>query len=134
MLAPWNDGAAKSASVDFVARVTQEGGPEYVRPAERIATFDNDGTLWCEQPVQVQIFFARVRLEELAVEDPSMRERQPFKALDAVYQIIAFRAFYPGEAVIVALLLAFVPYLLLRGHVARVAVWWMRRARPGEAR
>ena len=53
----WNDGAAKSAIVDFVARVTQEGGPDFVPPAERIATFDNDGTLWCEQPVQVQVFF-----------------------------------------------------------------------------
>ena len=57
MLASWNDGAAKSAIVDFVARVTTEGGRDYVPPAERIATFDNDGTLWCEQPVQVQVFF-----------------------------------------------------------------------------
>ena len=54
MLASWNDGAARSAIVDFVARVTKEGGKEYVPPSERIATFDNDGTLWCEQPVQVQ--------------------------------------------------------------------------------
>ena len=49
-LPSWNDGAAKSAILDFVARVTKEGGPDYVRPAERIGTFDNDGTLWCEQP------------------------------------------------------------------------------------
>jgi hypothetical protein len=79
-LPSWNDGAARAAILDFVARVTQEGGPDYVRPAERIATFDNDGTLWCEQPMQVQIFFAFDRLEALAAKDPSMKERQPFKA------------------------------------------------------
>ena len=59
VLPSWNDGAAKSAIVDFVARVTKEGGPDFVPPAERIATFDNDGTLWCEQPMQVQVFFLR---------------------------------------------------------------------------
>jgi hypothetical protein len=79
-LPSWNDGAAKAAILDFVAGVTKEGGPDFVRPAERIATFDNDGTLWCEQPMQVQVFFAQDRLEALAAEDPGMKERQPFKA------------------------------------------------------
>lgn len=79
-LASWEDGPIKKAILDFVTRVTKEGGPDYVRPAERIATFDNDGTLWCEQPLQVQIFFAFDRLDALAKRDPSMRERQPFKA------------------------------------------------------
>ena len=81
MLASWNDGAAKSAILDFVARVTKEGGRDYVPPAERIATFDNDGTLWCEQPVQVQVFFLTDRVKQLAAKDPSLSERQPFKAL-----------------------------------------------------
>src|SRR5262245_42634090 len=80
-LPSWNDGAAKAAILDFVARVTEEGGKDYVRPAERIATFDNDGTLWCEQPLQVQLFFLIDRVKELAGKDPSMQERQPFKAL-----------------------------------------------------
>jgi len=80
LLPSWNDGAAKSAILDFVARVTNEGGPDYVRPAERIATFDNDGTLWCEQPFQVQVFFLIDRVKELAADDPSIKERQPFKA------------------------------------------------------
>jgi hypothetical protein len=80
-LPSWNDSAAKSAILDFVARVTNEGGPDYVRPAERIATFDNDGTLWCEQPVQVQVFFLIDRVKALAAKDPSLKERQPFKAL-----------------------------------------------------
>jgi phosphoserine phosphatase len=80
-LTSWNHGAAKSAIMDFVARVTKEGGPEYVRPAERIATFDNDGTLWCEFPLQVQVFFLIDRVKELAARDSAMGQRQPFKAL-----------------------------------------------------
>jgi phosphoserine phosphatase len=79
-LPSWNDGPARSAILDFVARVTAEGGPDYVPPPERIATFDNDGTLWCEQPLQNQFFFAFDRLEDLATKDPTLRERQPFKA------------------------------------------------------
>src|SRR5262245_3729104 len=71
-LPSWNNGAAKSAILDFVGRVTNAGGAEFVRPAERIAVFDNDGTLWCEQPMQVQLFFAQDRLEELAEKDHSM--------------------------------------------------------------
>jgi phosphoglycolate phosphatase-like HAD superfamily hydrolase len=80
-LPSWNDGAAKSAILDFVARVTNEGGPDFVPPPERIAVFDNDGTLWCEQPIQVQLFFLIDRVNELAAKDPSLKERQPYKAL-----------------------------------------------------
>ena len=50
-LTSWNDGAAKSAIIDFVTKVTTARGPDFVPPAERIATFDNDGTLWCEKPM-----------------------------------------------------------------------------------
>lgn len=78
-LSSWNDGATKSAILDFVARVTKEGGPDFVAQPERIATFDNDGTLWCEQPLQVQFFFGHERLKQLAEKDPSLKERQPFK-------------------------------------------------------
>jgi phosphoserine phosphatase len=77
----WNDGAAKSAIVDFIARVTKQGGAEYVPPAERVAVFDNDGTLWCEQPIQVQIFFLIDRAKELAAKDPALKERPAFRAL-----------------------------------------------------
>jgi phosphoglycolate phosphatase-like HAD superfamily hydrolase len=80
-LRSWNDCAARSAILDFVARVTKQGGAEFVPPEERIATFDNDGTLMCERPLQVQIFFLFNRVEELAAKDPSMKGRQPFKAL-----------------------------------------------------
>ena len=79
-LASWNEGPARSAIIDFVARVTKEGGKDYVRPAERIATFDNDGTLWNEQPLQVQVFFLADRIKQLAAKDPSIVGRQPFKA------------------------------------------------------
>lgn len=80
VLPSWNEGPAKASITDFVARVTQEGGPDFVRPAERIATFDNDGTLWCEQPMPSQVFFAQDRLVALAAQDPALKERQPFKA------------------------------------------------------
>ena len=80
-LPSWNDSAAKSAILDFVARVTKQGGTEFVPPAGRIATFDNDGTLWCEQPLQIQFFFAFDRVRQLSGKDPTMSERQPFKAV-----------------------------------------------------
>ncbi|MGI9400031.1 MAG: haloacid dehalogenase-like hydrolase, partial [Rhizobiaceae bacterium] len=58
VLPSWNDGKSKSSIIDFVTAVTTEGGPDYVAPADRIATFDNDGNLWGEQPVYVQLAFA----------------------------------------------------------------------------
>jgi hypothetical protein len=81
ILPSWNDGAAKSAIVDFVARVTRDGGADYLPPAERVATFDNDGTLWCEQPFQVQVYFLIDRVKALAASDPAVAQRQPFKAV-----------------------------------------------------
>ena len=81
LLPSWNDSTAKSAILDFVAGVTKQGGAEFVPPAARIATFDNDGTLWCEQPLQTQFFFAFDRVKQLSSKDPTMRERQPFKAV-----------------------------------------------------
>jgi hypothetical protein len=80
-LPSWNDGAAKSAILDLVARVTKPGGPEFVPRGERFATFDNDGTLSCEQPLQIQFFFAFDRVKELSAKDPTMAQRQPFKAV-----------------------------------------------------
>ena len=80
-LPSWNDGSAKKAVVDFVARVTTEGGPDFVAPAERIATFDNDGTLWAEQPIYFQLQFALDRVKALAPQHPEWKDKQPFKAL-----------------------------------------------------
>ena len=63
-LSSWNDGAAKSAIIDFVTKVTTPNGPDFVLPAERVATFDNDGTLWCEKPMYIQLDFVLRRWVE----------------------------------------------------------------------
>jgi phosphoglycolate phosphatase-like HAD superfamily hydrolase len=80
-LASWNDGPAKKAIMEFVAAVTDENGKDYVAPAERIATFDNDGTLWVESPMYTQVLFAFERVKELAPQHPEWKTTQPFKAL-----------------------------------------------------
>src|SRR5438128_2723745 len=72
-LPSWNDGPTKQAIVEFVIKVTNEGGREFVPPAERIATFDNDGTLWAEQPVYFQLLFAIDRVKALAPEHPEWK-------------------------------------------------------------
>jgi phosphoglycolate phosphatase-like HAD superfamily hydrolase len=79
-LASWNDGPTKSAIVDFTDRVTTDGSPDYVEPQARIAVFDNDGTLWCEKPMYIQLDFLIRRFAEQADADPSLRDRQPYKA------------------------------------------------------
>jgi phosphoserine phosphatase len=79
-LQSWNDTATRSAIVEFVERVTSEGGPDYVPPSERIAVFDNDGTLWCEKPMPIELGFILRRLAEMAEADPSLRDKQPWKA------------------------------------------------------
>src|SRR6266699_275069 len=80
-LASWNDGAVKKSIVDFVAKVTKEGSPDFVPAAERIATFDNDGTLWCEKPMPIQLFFALDRVKELAPQHPEWKDKEPFASL-----------------------------------------------------
>lgn len=80
-LESWNDGATRAAIVEYVARVTTEGGPDYVAPSDRIATFDNDGTLWCEKPTYLQAFFILSRLKEQAASDPELAENDVVKAL-----------------------------------------------------
>jgi haloacid dehalogenase-like hydrolase len=79
-LPSWNDGPARQAIVAFVERVTKEGGPDFVPPAERIAVFDNDGTLWSEQPMYVQLAFALDRVKALAPEHPEWKTKEPFAA------------------------------------------------------
>src|SRR5512136_2778893 len=80
-LPSWNDGPAKSSILDFVAKVTKEGSPDFVPPAERIATFDNDGTLWCEQPMYFQLLFALDRVKALAPQHPEWKDKEPFASL-----------------------------------------------------
>ena len=80
-LSAWRDGAPKQAILDFVARVTTAGHPDFVPAADRIAVFDNDGTLWVEQPLPVQAYFVVDRIRALAPQHPEWRDRQPFKAV-----------------------------------------------------
>ncbi len=80
-LPSWNDGKTKQAIVQFVVAVTQQRGPKYVPPEERIATFDNDGTLWSEQPMYFQLSFALDRVKALAPQHPEWKDKQPFKSL-----------------------------------------------------
>lgn len=79
-LPSWNDGPVKRSLTAFVARVTKTGGPDFVPPAERIAVFDNDGTLWAEQPMYVQLAFGLERVKALAPRHPEWKDTQPFKA------------------------------------------------------
>jgi len=80
-LLSWNGGPVKTAIVAFVQRVTRKGGPDYVAPADRIATFDNDGTLWAEQPIYFQFQFALDRVKALTPSHPEWKTKQPFKAV-----------------------------------------------------
>ena len=80
-LPSWNEGAAKAAIVEFVGRVTKEGGADFVKPAERIATFDNDGTLWAEQPLYFQFLFAIDRVKALAPQHSEWKDQEPFASL-----------------------------------------------------
>ena len=80
-LPSWNDGATKKSITDFVARTTTPGSMEFVPTAERIATFDNDGTLWCEHPMYFQVAFAMDRVKTLAPKHPEWKDKEPFKAL-----------------------------------------------------
>jgi phosphoglycolate phosphatase-like HAD superfamily hydrolase len=80
-LPSWNDGPAKQAIVEFVRATTETGGPKFVAPEARIATFDNDGTLWVEQPIYTQATFAFDRVVALAPSHPEWKDQQPYKAI-----------------------------------------------------
>lgn len=80
-LPSWNDGPAKQSIINFVEKVTKPGSPDFVPVSERIATFDNDGTLWCEQPVPVQLYFALDRVKALAPQHPEWNTTEPFASL-----------------------------------------------------
>ncbi len=103
LLPSWNDGPSKKAILAFVAKVTKQGGRDFVPVAERIAVFDNDGTLWSEQPVYFQFAFALDRVRALAGKHPEWKERQPFKA---VLEDDLKTALAGGEKALVELMMA----------------------------
>ena len=80
-LPSWNDRAVKKSIIDFVGRVTKSGGPEFVPADQRSATFDNDGTLWAEKPLPNEVFFVVARVRALIAKDPTLKDKQPFKAV-----------------------------------------------------
>jgi hypothetical protein len=80
-LPSWNDTGPRRAIVSFVERVVKNGGPDFVPPAERIAVFDNDGTLWCEQPMYVQLAFALDRVKTLSPQHPEWKTTEPFASI-----------------------------------------------------
>jgi phosphoserine phosphatase len=80
-LSSWNDGKAKQSIIEFVAKVTTKGAPDFVPPPERIAVFDNDGTLWPEQPMYFQLFFAIDLVKALAPKHPEWKDKEPFASL-----------------------------------------------------
>lgn len=80
-LPSWNDGTSKKAIVTFVSKVTKTDSPDFVPVAERVATFDNDGTLWAEQPMYFQLLFALDRVKALASQHPEWKDKEPFASL-----------------------------------------------------
>lgn len=95
-LSLWNDGFTKQAILDYVDQVTQPGSPDFVPVADRIAVFDNDGTLWCEKPAYIQLYFAIQRLKDLAEIDPALLEQPGYKAAMAG-DLAYFASIYPGN-------------------------------------
>src|SRR5215217_8491981 len=79
-LPSWREGTSKQAILEFVERTTTDGSPDLVPPPERVAVFDNDGTLWCEKPMPIQLDFILRRLVAMAEAEPTLRDRQPWKA------------------------------------------------------
>src|SRR5438552_13469021 len=80
-LASWNDGAAKQAIVEFVKATTTQGNPQFVPPEARIATFDQDGTLWVEHPLYTQVLYCLERVPALAAKKPELKQVEPFKTV-----------------------------------------------------
>jgi phosphoglycolate phosphatase-like HAD superfamily hydrolase len=126
-LPSWNDGLAKQAIVDFVNRVTSEDGPDFVPPPQRIAVFDNDGTLWSEQPVYFQFAFVVDRVQALAPDHPEWKEQQPFKA---VVEGDVKTALAGGEKSIGALLAATHAGMTTDEFEAAVAEWTKSARHP----
>ncbi len=140
MLEGWNDGVAKSAIVDFVARVSADG-PDHVVPEQRIAVFDNDGTLWCEKPAYIQLDFIVRRLAEKAAADPSLAQRQPYLAAssgDLGWFGAAITQHYQGDDtelnVLAGAVLSLHESMTVEAHAALVNAFFAQARHPTLAR
>jgi len=113
LLASWNDTATRQAIVEFVSAVTDEASADFIAPDERIAVFDNDGTLWPEKPIPIQLDFTIRRFGQIADEDPKLRDQQPYKAAyshDFGWMNQAMVKHYHGDDSDLGLLLKAVPH------------------------
>ena len=130
-LASWSDTAARQALVAFVERVTRAGAPDFVPAAERIAVFDNDGTLWAEQPVYFQALFACDRVRALAPQHPEWRDQEPYASI--LGGDVA-RAFAGGEHALVELIMATHAGLTSEEFAGIVADWIATARHPTSGR
>lgn len=126
-LPSWNEGPSRTAIVSFVERTTTAGAPDYVPEAERIAVFDNDGTLWSEQPLYFQLLFALDRVKTMAAEHPEWRTTEPFRAIleDDREALAAF-----GEHEIVEIVMATHAGLTTDEFAAAVEEWTVTARHP----
>jgi len=137
-LSSWNDGPTRSAITDFVARVTEEGGPNYVESAARVAVFDNDGTLWTEKPLVIQLDFTIRRFRQLAENDRVLRTQQPYQAAyegDLDWMDAAMVKHYRGDDSDLKLLMGAVPRafesLTVEDYDRRVKEFFDQADNPG---
>jgi phosphoserine phosphatase len=104
-LPSWNDGAAKQAIVDFVRATTDQGSPKFVPPEDRVATFDQDGTLWVEHPIYSQVVYCLDRVPAVVEQKPELKKIEPFKTvLSGDREAIAKLSLHDLEAILVATL------------------------------
>jgi phosphoglycolate phosphatase-like HAD superfamily hydrolase len=136
MLESWTDGPTKSAVVDFVARVTAQG-PDYVAPEARVAVFDNDGTLWCEKPMYIQLDFIIRRLAERAAADETLAGQQPYQAAvanDLQWFGGAITKHYQGDdtdlKVLAGAVMSLHEAMNVEDHAARVSAFFAEAKHP----
>ena len=130
-LPSWNDGAAKSAVTSFVERVTNENGSDFIPESERIATFDNDGCLWAEQPMYFQAFFIFDRIKALAQDRPEWKTQEPFAS---VLKGDVHGALAGGEKALIEMAMA-THAGMTSEEFTKIAEEWIRTARhPGTGR
>jgi phosphoserine phosphatase len=126
-LPSWNDGPARQAIIEFVNAVTDPSGPKFVSPGERIATFDNDGTLWTEHPMYTQLAFALDRVKALAPQHPEWKTQEPFKAvLESDLETLAAA----GEKGLLELIMASHAGMSTAEFAAIVSDWFDRARHP----
>jgi phosphoserine phosphatase len=137
-LSSWNDGATKQAIIDFVDRVVEENSPDFVPPEERVAVFDNDGTLWTEKPLVIQLAFTVRRFRELAESDPALRTKQPYQAAyehDLQWLGAAVVKHYHGDDSDLKLLMVAVPKafeaVTVEDYDRRVKAFFAEAENPG---